>query len=220
MTSYFSKSKKRRFIPEVEDFVIGLLNDQYSPKAIVGVAKVQAHGSVSNEYIYKSVWKDKKQGGSLYLHFRTADKQYRKRSAAKDRRKCVVARVGIAQRPLVFDERIRVGNFEIDTFIGKNHQGAIVTINDRASGILKMIKVESRNSKILAKETINTIQGWKPYLKAITSHKRKEFVLHRAISDKLNIDFFFAELYHNWERGSNENLNGLIMQFSKKQISA
>jgi len=128
--------------------------------------------------------------------------------------------VGIAERPAVVEERIRVGDLEIDTVIGKNHQGAIVTTRDRTSGMLKMIKVPSRDSKILTKETIRALQDWKPYLKTMTSDNGKEFALHRTISDKLNLDFYFAEPYDSWERGSNENLNGLIRQyFPKKRIS-
>jgi len=125
--------------------------------------------------------------------------------------------VGIAERPAVVEERIRVGDLEIDTVIGKNHQGAIVTTRDRASGMLKMIKVPSRDSKILTKETIRALQDWKPYLKTMTSDNGKEFALHRTISDKLNLDFYFAEPYHSWERGSNENLNGLIRQYFPKK---
>jgi len=209
--------KKRRFTPEVEDYVTGLLLEQYSPEQIVGAAKLQGHGCVSHERIYQYVWKDKKQGGALYLQLRTEGKRYRKRGAAKDRRGCIAGRVGIAERPAVVEERIRVGDLEIDTVIGKNHQGAIVTTRDRASGMLKMIKVQSRDSKILAKETIRALESWKPYLKTMTSDNGKEFALHRAISDKLNLNFYFAEPYHSWERGSNENLNGLIRQYFPKK---
>lgn len=88
--------------------------------------------------------------------------------------------VGIAERPAVVEERIRVGDLEIDTVIGKNHKGAIITTRDRASGMLKMVKVQSRDSKILAKETIRALESWKPYLKTMTSDNGKEFALHRT----------------------------------------
>jgi len=152
------------------------------------------------------------------LNLRTEGKRYRKRGAAKDRRGCIVGRVGIAARPAVVEERIRVGDLEIGyRHPDKNHQGAIITTRDRASGMLKMIKVQSRDSKILTKETIRALESWKPYLKTMTSDNGKEFALHRTISDKLNLDFYFAEPYHSWERGSNENLNGLIRQYFPKK---
>ncbi len=92
MTRLFSKPKKTRFTPEVQNYVTGLLLEQYSPEQIVGEAKLQEHDCVSHERIYQYVWKDKKQGGALYLQLRTVGKRYRKRGAAKDRRGCIARR--------------------------------------------------------------------------------------------------------------------------------
>ena len=105
----------------------------------------------------------------------------------------------------------------IDTIIGQNHQGAIVTINDRASGMLKMKKLNGKDAKELAIETVDILQEWKPFLQTITADNGKEFADHKFISEALGIKFYFARPYHSWERGSNENLNGLIRQYIPKK---
>ncbi len=101
--------------------------------------------------------------------------------------------------------------------IGQNHQQAIVTINDRASGMLKMKKVEIKDAESVARVTIYLLTDWTPYLHTITSDNGKEFANHQQIADSLMIDFYFANPYHSWERGANENLNGLIRQYFPKK---
>lgn len=106
------------------------LERKLSPEQIVGRAKKEGKAYVSPERIYQHIWEDKKQGGDLYTHLRTQGKKYRKRGAAKDKRGKIVGRVDIEQRPAIVEKRERFGDLEIDTIIGKNHKGAIVTIND------------------------------------------------------------------------------------------
>ncbi len=115
------------------------------------------------------------------------------------------------------ENRERVGDLEIDTIIGKDHQGAIVTINYRASAMLKMKKLESKGAVKLAIATARLLSEWNPCLQTITADNSKEFAAHKRISDALEIDFCFARPYHSWERGANENLNGLIGQYIPKK---
>lgn len=96
---------------------------------------------------------------------------------------------------------------EIDTIIGKDHKGAILTINDRSTGVVKIKKLQGKNAEMLAQAAIEVLQDWKPNLKTITADNGKEFASHQLISQALNVPFFFAHPYHSWERGSNENLN-------------
>jgi transposase, IS30 family len=212
-----NKPKAVLFTHEVEDYVKGNLEKDYSPEQIVGTAKKNGIVCVSHERIYQYIWKDKKQGGGLYLHLRTEGKRYQKRGNGKERRGSITGRVDISERPPAVDKRDRLGDLEIDTIIGKNHQGAIITINDRATGLLKMIKVKTRKADLVAKKTIKALKKWKPILKTMTSDNGKEFALHQKIKEKLEIDFYFAKPYHSWERGSNENLNGLIRQYIPKK---
>jgi transposase, IS30 family len=211
------KRKKHFFTESVKSYVESSLEQKFSPEQIAGIAKKEGVKCVSAERIYQHIWRDKKLGGKLFEELRTQGKRYRKRGAEKDKRGIIIGRRDISERPQVVEIKERIGDLEIDTIIGKNHQGAIVTINDRASGMLKMKKLESKNAEQLAIETIKLLSEWQPILHTITSDNGKEFAAHKTISDALGIDFFFAEPYHSWQRGSNENLNGLIRQYIPKQ---
>lgn len=212
-----SKPKKVYFTAEIQEMVEDKLAKKYSPEQIVGVAKKEGVAWVSHERIYQHIWKDKRKKGNLYDHLRTKGKRYRKRGAAKDSRGIIPDRVDISQRPKVVDDRERAGDLEIDTIIGKNHQGAILTVNDRASGLLKMKKLEGKSAQQLAMATIELLEDMKPFLNTITADNGREFAAHQTISKALEIDFYFARPYHSWERGANENLNGLIRQYIPKQ---
>jgi len=211
------KAKKVSFTDEIKAYVNEKLTKKYSPEQIVGVANKENRSCVSHERIYQYIWEDKRLGGDKHIHLRTAGKRYRKRGNKKDRRGIITNRVGIEKRPNVVEERKRIGDLEIDTIIGKNHQGAIITINDRATGKLKMAKVESKDAKVIAQAGIQVLSEWMPHLKTITSDNGKEFARHDLFSQNLGVEFYFAKPYHSWERGSNENLNGLIRQYIPKK---
>lgn len=210
------KPKAVRFTEAMRAEVEEQLARKLSPEQIVGVARREGREMVSHERIYQHVWADKKQGGTLHTHLRTRGKRYRKRGAAKDSRGVIVGRIDIDQRPAIVESRKRLGDLEMDTIIGKGHSGAIVTINDRASGMLRMRKVPTKEAGAVAKAAIRALHPWKPLLHTITSDNGKEFAHHQRIAKKLRADFFFAKPYHSWERGSNENLNGLIRQYIPK----
>ena len=123
----------------------------------------------------------------------------------------------ICERPAIVERKCRLGDFEIDLVIGKDHKGALLTINDRASGILFMGKVESKEAILIQQKTIELLQDWKPIIKTITSDNGKEFANHQTIAETLEIDYYFAKPYHSLERGANENLNGLIRQYFPKK---
>lgn len=211
------KQKASRFTAAIQSYVEEKIACQLSPEQIVGIAKRDKVACVSHERIYQHVWDNKKKGGKLYKHLRTKGKKYRKRGALKDKRGIIPNRVPISERPQIVEQRERIGDVEIDTIIGQNHQGAIVTINDRATGMLKMKKLTSKDAGELSEKVIETLQEWKPFLKTITSDNGKEFTQHERIAKELGIDFYFAQPYHSWQRGSNENLNGLIRQYIPKK---
>lgn len=211
------KPKKLVFTNEVKEYVALKLEQKYSPEQIAGEAKKLGLPCVSHERIYQQIWADKKQGGELYKNLRTQGKRYRERGSKKDTRGIIKGRVDIDQRPKEVELRERLGDLEIDTIIGQNHKGAILTINDRVAGVVKMKKLDGKDAKKLAEAATEILQDWKPYLKTITADNGKEFAEHQAISEALDLSFFFAHPYHSWERGSNENLNGLIRQYIPKK---
>jgi IS30 family transposase len=212
----FEKPKALKFTAELESIVRGYIEKDCSPEQISGVLKKGGEDWVSPETIYKLIWDDKKNNGDLYTHLRRQERRYRKRGSSKDTRGIIKNRVSIDQRPKVVENRDRFGDLEVDLIIGKNHNQAILTINDRASGMLKMSKVASKQADVVTLAIQELLEEWKPYLHTITADNGKEFAGHEQVAENLSIDYFFAHPYHSWERGSNENLNGLIRQYFTK----
>jgi IS30 family transposase len=213
------KKKRIVFTKEIQDYVTLWLKKDYSPEQIVGVANKEGIECVSIERIYQFIWNDKKVGGDLYKHLRTQGKRYRKRGASKDKRGQIVGRVGIEHRPKEVDEKERIGDFEIDLVIGKNHKGALVTANDRVTGMAKIKKIDGKDSVVVQEAIIEMLAEFRPILKTITSDNGKEFAQHQEIARELDVGYYFAKPYHSWERGANENLNGLIRQYFPKGMS-
>jgi transposase, IS30 family len=213
------KRKKLYFTDEIKTHVDTCILKDYSPEQIVGTSKKEGLKCVSHERIYQYLWHDKKQGGELYKHLRTQGKRYRKRGAAKDKRGQIVGRIGIEQRPEVVNDKQRFGDLEIDLIIGEHNKYALLTINDRATGIAKIRKLDGKDAFGIEQMVIKTLQDWQPYLHTITSDNGKEFAHHASIAKALNIEYYFARPYHSWERGANENLNGLIRQYFPKKSS-
>ena len=211
-----AKNKKIRFTVAIQDYTESLLTKDYSPEQVVGRAKLEGVDCVSVERIYQHIWADKKKGGQLFSHLRSKGKRYRKRGASKDSRGLLEDRIDIDLRPSIVDKKERFGDLEIDLVLGKDHKGALLTINDRATGVLFMSKVESKHCEAIEKETIELLEDWKPLIHTMTSDNGKEFAKHKSIAQKLDLNFYFAKPYHSWQRGANENLNGLVRQYFPK----
>jgi transposase, IS30 family len=216
---HFAKPKHFKFTEEVHSNVVYYLEQNLSPEQIVGRAKLEGKAMVSHESIYQFIWQDKRQKGTLYKHLRSKGKRYRKRGSLKDSRGVIADRKDISTRPAVVDAKERLGDLEIDLVIGSNHKGALVTINDRASGFLFMKKIEGKQASMVEEATIELLQDFKFVLHTLTSDNGKEFSNHKAIAQKLEIEYYFAHPYHSWERGANENLNGLIRQYFPKNYN-
>ena len=211
------KPKLVKFTKEICDRMLDLLAQELSPEQIKGKCELQGLPMVSHERIYQYIWEDKKRKGHQHEYLRTSGKRYRKRGASKDRRGIIKGRIGIEHRPKRVDLKEDFGDLEIDTIIGRNHKQAIVTINDRATGYLWMKKVPFRTAELVQKATVELLLPIKDLLTTITSDNGKEFANHQRISKELDLDFYFARPYHSWERGANENLNGLIRQYIPKR---
>ena len=178
--------------------------------------KERGRDMVSPETIYQYVWKDKRNGGKeLYKHLRRRGRHNHKRGCLYKSR-CIIGRVDIDERPVIVDERSRFGDLEIDTVIGANHKGAIMTINDMATGLLFMRLLSGKEAKPLADMAIDILSPLKHLLHTMTADNGKGFAEHKRIAENLGIDVYFAHPYHSWERGANENLNGLVRQYFPK----
>ena len=128
-------------------------------------------------------------------------------------------RTSIDSRPRVVDNKERFGDWEIDTIVGKNNKGAILTIVERKSAFVLMVKLNGRNAIDLAKSTVRLLAPYKDKVHTITSDNGKEFAKHQYIAKNLNARFFFAHPYSSWERGLNEYTNKLVRQYIPKKSS-
>lgn len=156
-----SKPRKTKLNDGIKAHIKEQLAQHYSPEQIAGDAKVRGIACVSHEAIYQYIWLDKKQNGVLYKSLRTQGKRYRKRGSSKDKRGIIKDRVPISERPAIVEARSRAGDLEIDTIIGKDHKGAIITLNDRACGVVKIIKTNGKNAMDLANNVIECLMPWK-----------------------------------------------------------
>lgn len=204
-----------KFTKEVADFVREKLLEEWSPEQISGYAKRWQLFSISHERIYQFILDDKKNGGELYKHLRHKNVKYRKRFSGRQRSKIRNRRM-IDERPKIVDEKSRIGDWEIDTIIGKNQKRAILSIVDRASKFTILRKLENRTSEATKIALINALESYANQVCTITSDNGSEFAKHEEISQILKVDFYFAHPYSSWERGLNENTNGLVRQYIKK----
>lgn len=205
---------------ELRQTVVLYLKEDWSPEQISGYLKENGGDSVSHETIYQFILDDKANGGNLYQHLRQAKKKRKKRYGASDRRGEIKHRLSIDERPKLVEKRERIGDWEIDLVIGQNHRGALVTLVDRLSLKTLIAKVERKQSSLVASATIKLLRPYKDSAThTITADNGKEFAGHELISQKLGSDFYFAHPYSSWERGTNENTNGLIRQYFPKQSS-
>lgn len=210
------KTKFIKFTKEVETFVSEKLLQEWSPEQISGYAKQCGIFSISHERIYQFILKDKQLGGNLYKHLRHQNKKYRKRYGSPKRQSPIKNRQFIDERPSIVDEKKRIGDWEIDTIIGNDRKQAIVSIVERISKKVILKKVKTKTSELVSDATI---LGLKPYINfvfTITGDNGSEFARHKEISKSLKTDFYFAHPYASWERGLNENTNGLVRQYLKK----
>lgn len=205
----------RRFTKTVKDFVDDkLTQEQWSPAQIVGHCNKHKISMVSIERIYQYLRQDKKDGGKLYLQLRHQLKHRKRPVSGKN--EIIKNKKSIETRPEIVLTNEEFGHYEIDLIIGAEGKGAILTIVERKTKFLFMEKLKGKNAKELAKSIVNTLLPYKNAIKTITSDNGTEFAEHQYISQKLACDFYFAHPYSSWERGLNENTNGLIRQYIPK----
>ena len=210
------KPKCVKFTAEVEAFVREKLALKWSPEQIAGYAKVNKLFSISHERIYQFVLADKKTGGKLYLHLRQGHKKYRRRYGSGRHPSPIKNKVSIDLRPDVINNKERLGDWEIDTVVGKGKRRSIVTVVERISKKVVFRQVPNKKPDIVANATINVLKPYKNVVKSITADNGFEFRSHEKISQQLESEFYFAHPYSSWERGLNENSNGLLRQYLPK----
>ncbi len=199
--------------------VEGLLRRDWSPEQAAGYLAKLDELAISHETIYRRVWTDRAQGGDLHRNLRCAPKKRRKRYGRYDSRGRLAGKRAIGERPAAVERRRVVGHWEIDTVMGQGNDHCIVTLVERATGYVLIGKLRSRNADELTRRTISLIRRSPRKFKTITADNGTEFHSYKTIERATAVKFYFATPHHSWERGTNENTNGLIRQYLPKRTS-
>lgn len=205
----------RRIPPQTWRWIERKLRQDWSPEQVMLWMRKYRKASVSHEWIYQYIYANKRAGGDLHKHLR-CQKKRRKRYGSTERRGNLVDRVSIEQRPGVVDERNRLGDWEADTVIGKKSPYALVTLVDRKSRFTLVKKINHRTSEATRDAIIQMLKPFRLKILTITCDNGKEFARHKEIAKELGANVYFANPYASWERGTNENTNGLLRQYFPK----
>ena len=208
----------KKWTQELERRVEDGLKEQHSPEQLSGRLKlINIH--ISHERIYQHIHDDKVAGGTLYKELRHRGKKYNyKRGATYAGRGCIPNRVDISMRPKVVEQKSRLGDWEGDTIIGKNHKGAILSMVDRKSKFTLLCLMKNKMASSVVKATQDCFnRAPRKVCRTITYDNGKEFSSHEKIAKAINIKCFFARPYHSCDRGLNEHTNGLVRQYLPKK---
>lgn len=192
-----------------------LIQTEWSPEQISGWLKANPEFGfqISHQWIYNHIRENRANGGILHQSLRRQGKPYKNK---KIYRGTIKDRVSIELRPEVVNKRLRIGDWEVDSVIGRMHQSALVTLVERSSRYTSIIKVNSKEAEVVADAIIKRANELELPLHTITGDNGTEFSNHKTIAKQLGIDFYFTHPYSSWEKGTNENTNGLIRQYFPK----
>ncbi|MCF1431236.1 MAG: IS30 family transposase [Shewanella sp.] len=207
------QAAKYRVPEKTVTFVEFGLKQKWSPEQIAGVGQIIGC-YVSHEWIYGFVQQDKQRGGKLYKELRRGHRKYRKGCHAK--RVIIPNRIGIEHRPAVVDEKARLGDWEADTVLGKQGTGTIVSLVERKSKLYLIRKVPAKSAADVSRAMIGMLWRYRRHVHTITADNGSEFCDHQKVAQALTADIYFANPYSSWERGLNENFNGLLRQYIPK----
>lgn len=196
-----------------------LREEQLSPEQISGWLQTTQKTRISHERIYQHIYADQRKGGVLYKHLRRTGKKYNKRKGKTSGRGLIPNRIDIDDRPAIVAERSRIGDWEADTIVGAEHKGSILSLVERVSKYTLLHKLDHATSEKTGAAIIAKMKRYKKVVHTITSDNGKEFADHQRVAKKLGTGFYFAKPYHAWERGLNENTNGLVRQYFPKGSS-
>jgi IS30 family transposase len=201
----------------VQAYVTKALETDFSPKQISATMTLDGLEAISHERIYQFIYQDMQAGGMLYTHLRIrGTKKYRKRYGKHDYRGKIPNRVDIDQRPKNIENRKRTGDWEADLVSGAHHKGFLVTLVDRKTRFTLIGHVKHKTVELVTAETIRLLQESKLPVHTVTYDNGREFNGHMSVAHALDCKTYFAKPYHSWERGTNENTNGLIRQYFSK----
>lgn len=192
-----------------------LIRREWSPAEIWGRLAKEAQRPISHEWIYQHVYNDKQAGGHLYRSLR-CQRQRRKRYGRPERRGQVKNRISIEARPAIVERRSRIGDWEGDTLIGRRQRGVLVSWVERKSGYTQLAAIRRRTAQAFRRATVKLLRRFRSRVHTLTLDNGTEGAQHERIARALLARVYFAHPYHSWERGTNENTNGLVRQYFPK----
>jgi len=210
------KSHPARISSQIWELVELLLRQQWSPEQIAGRLKLEQHSTVSHEWIYRYIEADKQRGGLLYRHLRSQKKQ-RKRYGGYARQGQIPNRTSIEQRPAIVARKERLGDWEADMIVGARHKGVLLSCTERKSKLTLLRKLETKTAREVKRACVQLLLPCADQVHTITVDNGKEFTDHKDIAAGLQAYIYFAHPYASWERGLNENTNGLVRQYFPKK---
>jgi IS30 family transposase len=196
-----------------------LLKEEWSPEQVSGHLGRRREFEISHETIYRHVWRDLRGGGTLHLHLRCARKQCRKRYGRYDSRGRLEGKRKIGERPAAIEKRRRTGHWEIDTMMGESlgaSSDCILTLVERKTGCVLIGKLQARTAAEANRALLELVARHPGRVATITADNGTEFHWYGKVEEVSPVKFYFATPHHSWERGTNENTNGLIRQYLPK----
>lgn len=209
---------------DLRALVISRLRDRLSPEQICGeLERLRAKKTLHHETIYRYIYRDQKKTNRQYVdheiltdYLRIRHRKHYKKRGKPAKRELIPNRISIDHRPAIVETNTELGHWEADTVIGKGHDGVLLTLVERCTKFVLIVKLKSKNALSLAKEAVKALPRSKLPVKTITFDNGLEFACHQHIAQHLKAVTYFAHPYHSWERGLNENTNGLIRQYIPK----
>jgi len=217
-----SSCRSRRTDSSSWDFVRQkLTTEQWSPDQIAADLREQGRPTISHETIYRHIYLDQSQQGELHKHLRHRVGRYKSRLLTRDKRGHIKNQRSIEERPAAVAAKLRIGDIKVDTIVGK-HSGSssvLVTLVDRLSRFTLIAKARNKTAEAVSEALLLAAAPYRDKLYTLTYDNGKEFALHQLIDEILETTGYFAYPYSSWERGLNENTNGLIRQYFPKKTN-
>lgn len=206
----------KRFSSDEWAEVERLIQEDLSPEQAANRLELEGGLQISHEIIYQHIYADKRNGGDLHQHLRSQKPRRKRYASGQERRGTIKNRISIDERPEIVAQRTRIGDWEGDTVIGKNHKGGMITLAERKSRYVLAGHIRSKHAAVVTAVTTRLLTPYKDKCHTITFDNGREFAEHEKMAAELKADIYFANPYHSWERGLNENSNGLLRQYFPK----
>ena len=216
---YASRKSNKKMDVKLKNIIKKYIIEDWSPEEISNRLKAVNIANISYVSIYQFVEQNKQQGGDLYTHLRFHHTGHRRAKYGSKNKGRIKGRTSISQRDKIVDEKSRVGDWEIDTIVGAGKKGAITTVVERVTSLVRISIPTTKKAIEIENETIRILKPLKDKIFTITSDNGLEFANHQNISKALDYEHYFCHPYSSWERGLNEYTNGLIRQYIPKGTS-